>query len=170
MRRRPDWLAVSRRYLVTVMMGYSCLAVSKLCTTTTTPANRLQLQARCRVDLPPWQGSILRWNDHPVVRVTCVLLTFSVLCELWWRFCTSLRRSLLLYTYIFFSFRYFHLEFWVLSFVFKYLTYVFQVHRNIQFSYFWITPAGSILPGFLHCAYSFWDGQHSLHAMHRWSS
>jgi hypothetical protein len=38
MRRRPDWLAVSRRYLVTVMMGYSCLAVSKLCTTTTTPA------------------------------------------------------------------------------------------------------------------------------------
>jgi len=46
MRRRPDWLAVSRRYLVTVMMGYSCLAVSKLCTTTTTPANRLQLQGR----------------------------------------------------------------------------------------------------------------------------
>lgn len=53
MRRRPDWLAVSRRY--SSRDGddgvFLCIALSKLCTTTTTSANWLQLQAFIRIDL-----------------------------------------------------------------------------------------------------------------------
>jgi hypothetical protein len=44
-------------------------------------------------------------------------------------------------------------------------TYVFQFSGNMQF--FLLNHAGSF-PGFLRCAYSFRDGQHSLHEMHRW--
>lgn len=45
MRRRPDWLAVSRRCLVTtVMMASPCSSCcQKLCTTTTTSVDRFGL-------------------------------------------------------------------------------------------------------------------------------
>jgi hypothetical protein len=68
-----------------------------------------------------------------------------------------------IYIYIYF-FPLFSLGVLGSHFVFKYLTYVFQVFRNIQILLL-LNHAGSIIPGFLHCAYSFWDGQHSLHAL-----